>query len=312
MYPFRNAAPIAILFALATQLMTAVLWAAPISTCVEATSKTSLENNALELLVRTELAHFPSHRLVDAGCSTVLQVEVFPFAEKNFVTLRITGEVPVRYAYDNTDALIDQIKKGLQLVLGNDPVYLQENISQYVESRKALHTLSIAGNTHFRLELYESIVRTPRGASYAPGIATGIVKGSQNLFIYSRIHVSAALPSSTRRTIRLPISVGVDAGFTYEFNRTRPAAGYLGGGVGLTFMQFEGTVDNRSATANALLLQGVATAGIRMFRLTEFNMNLFISGYLPFYPSSDVDSPLLGAKGRAYTPQIQAGAGVTF
>jgi hypothetical protein len=299
-------------FILGVLLQANPLSAAQIRTCVQAESKTELKSDALVDLVSTEIAHFPSHLYSNTDCETVLYVETFPFAEKQFVTLRMGSEVPVRFAYENTNTLVQQIKKGLRLVLANDPVYLKENISQYSTSQRALHSLSIKGSSHVRLELFESVTRTGKGAFYAPGMAVGIVKGTHNLFVFSRLHGATALPAAQSAPIRIAVSMGLDAGFTYEFNRTKPAAGYLGTGMGLSFTRFEGRIAGRSETVNALLLQGFATAGIRLFRLTDFNMVLFVTGYLPCYPASDVDSALLGSKGRAYTPQVQTGVGITF
>lgn len=286
--------------------------AAPIRTCVQVSSTTNLPEKELKKLVDTELARFPSHQWKTDNCESKLYVETFPFSEKKYVTLRVKGEVPVRYAYSNTDELVHQIQKGLKLVLGNDPVYLKENISQYSETQRSLHGLKIKGSTLFRIELFESISRTGKGASYGPGFAVGFSKGSRNLSVFTRIHASISLPAHSEHPVWRPVGVGLDAGFNYEFNRTKPATGYLGAGLGLGFVRFEGEVDDRSQTVNELLVQCFARAGVRLFRLTDFDLDLFAMAYLPLYPTSDVDTTLLGKNGRAYTPHVQLGIGIGF
>ena len=287
-------------------------YAAVIRTCVQVKSTTSLKDDALLKMTQTELARFPSHKATKTDCDTTLTVETFPFAEKKYVTLRVSGEVPIRYSYSATDELVHNIQKGLRLVLGNDPVYLKENISQYSETQRALHSLTIKGSTRFRLELFESITRTGEGASYGPGMAAALYRGSSNLYIFSRIHASMSLPSQSRHPIQRPVGVGLDVGFNYELNKTKPVAGYIGGGIGVGFVRFEGEMDDRHQTVNELLFQGFARAGIRFFRMMAFDMDLFAAAYLPFHPTSDVDTTLLGSNGKGYTPHVQVGIGVGF
>ncbi|MBN2719348.1 MAG: hypothetical protein JXX14_26090 [Deltaproteobacteria bacterium] len=293
-------------------LAPAYSWAAAISTCIEVNSQTSLQSTSLQKLVETELARFPSHQMAAENCITTLHVETFPFAENKYITLRMSGEVPVRFGYSDTDDLVQKIQKGLRLVLGNDPVYLKDNISQYSESQRALNSLKVQGTARFRMEIFESITRTGQGPTYGPGLAAAIYKGSKELFIFSRIHASMALPTQEDVRLYRPLEVGLDAGFNFELNKTRPVAGYIGGGIGVAFLRFEGVVSSTHETTNELLIQAFARAGVRFFRLTAFDMDLFAAAYLPFHPVSDVDTTLLGTHGRAYTPQLQLGIGVGF
>ena len=295
------------------QLLTpAALFAATIKTCVVAKSQTTLNDASLKKMIETELARYPSHQAVSTDCSTTLHVETFPFSERNYVTLRMSGEVPVRYAYASTNELVQNIQKGMRLVLENDPVYLKENISQYSDTQRALHSLTIKGTTRFGMELFESITRTGKGATFGPGLAVGLYRGSSNLHVFARIHGSLALPDKSEERLYRPVGVGLDAGFNLELNDTRPVAGYIGGGIGVGFMRFEGEVSGNQQTANELLVQAFARLGVRFFRLTAFDMDVFAAAYLPFHPVSDIDTTLLGDKGRAYTPQLQMGLGIGF
>lgn len=263
-------------------------------------------------MILVELAHFPSHIESATNCETTLRVEVFRFSESQHVTLRMTGEVPVRYAYDTAEDLVHKLKKGLRLILGTDPVFLKENISQYSETQRAMHSLRLQGTTRFRIELFESVTRTGKGASFGPGIGAGLYKGSNNLYIFSRIHASMQLPGASHNLIERPIAVGLDAGFNWEFNQLKPVTGYIGAGVGLLFLRLRGEVKQQEETVNSVLAQGFFRIGVRMFRLTNFDMDIFTSAYLPFYPASDVDATMLGNSGRTYTPHVQMGLGVGF
>ncbi|MBN2344225.1 MAG: hypothetical protein JXX29_02605 [Deltaproteobacteria bacterium] len=283
-----------------------------ISTCVQVTSTAKVATEELKKMVSVELSHFTNHREVEQSCETTLTVETFPFSDKQYITLRVSGEVPVRYAYANTDDLIHQLKKGLKLVLGNDPVYLKENISQYSDTQRALHSVQIKGHIRIRTEIFESLTRTGKGASSGPGMAFSVSKGTHQLFVFARLHASLSLPQHSENSVWRPVGAGLDAGFNYEFNDTRPAAGYIGAGLGIGFVRFEGTSDDRHQIVNELLVQCFLRAGVRLFRLTDFDMDLFVAAYLPFFPTSDVDTTLLDNDGRVYTPHLQAGIGVGF
>lgn len=283
-----------------------------IETCLRVESSAKIKPMELQKLLESEIAQFPSHQIVSQDCQTILFVETFKVSNQQYVTLRMTNEVPVRYTYASPSDLTQKLHKGLRLVLGNDPVYLKENISQYSETQRALHSLKVKGTTMFRLEILESITRTGKGASFGPGLAVGFSKGSNNLYVFSRIHASVALQGKTEAPVWRPVQIGLDGGINYEFNKNKPISGYVGAGLGIGFIRFEGEADERKQTLNQLLVQCFARIGVRMLRLTNFDVDLFVMGYLPFYRTSDVDTTLLSSSGKAYTPHVQMGIGIGF
>lgn len=284
-----------------------------IDTCLNVTSKTKVKQSELLKLAKNELAKYPSHKLVTKNCKSTIYIETFSFSDMNFVTLRTANEVPIRNQYKSTSDLVYQLEKGLKIVLGNDPVYLKENIAQYSEMQRALHSVNIQGIKLFRIELVESITRTGQGASFSPGLALGFTKGSRNLFIFSRLHGTFKVPGNSSNDVWLQFAAGIDGGLTYEFNHHKNTSFYVGAGLGAAYQRFEGYVDTKTDSVNELLLQAFARFGVRMFRMMDFDLDFFVMPYLPFMPASDADSKLLGKVNRkAYTPSVQMGLGVGF
>jgi len=100
---------------------------------------------------------------------------------------------------------------------------------------------------------------------------------------------------------------GGDVGLLWEASARANTTFYLGGGVGLRYLRFEGKQNGAdSAPANTLLFSAVARTGVRRFY--SFDIELFAQLQLPSYRSSDPDSTLLDT----YTPYCLAGLGIGF
>jgi len=126
------------------------------------------------------------------------------------------------------------------------------------------------------------------------------------------VHAVGAKETEAEGDSRLRLGVGLDAGATFEFNENRPVSGYVGGGAGLSFLRFEGRIDSNAYATNDVLFQVFARIGVRMLRLTDFDLDLFACGYLPVHPVRDPQSRMFGDNHITFTPSVQMGIGVGF
>jgi hypothetical protein len=54
-----------------------------------------------------------------------------------------------------------------------------------------------------------------------------------------------------------------------------------------------------------------ARAGVKFLRTHDYDLDVFVQGYLPLFNTKDADGALFGEKGL-YTPSLQMGIGVGF
>jgi hypothetical protein len=77
-------------------------------------------------------------------------------------------------------------------------------------------------------------------------------------------------------------------------------------------LSFEGRMDPADAASveTAIKVGPVlsARAGVRLFRATSFDLDLFVAGHLPLFKTSDPDTLVIDR----YTPSLQIGVGVGF
>jgi hypothetical protein len=205
-----------------------------------------------------------------------------------------------------------RLEQGIPEVLHSAPVYLQKNISQYSRAARARHAVVVTGHNIFRLEVMQAAVRGEHGVSFAPGAAFGFSRGSRRIRVGGRVHAVGAPETAEEGDSRLRLGVGLDAGAAFEFNEDRPVSGYVNGGAGLSFLRFEGSIDNDVYTTNDVLFQVFARIGVRMLRLTDFDLDLFVCGYLPVHPVRDPETPMFGGNHHTFTPSVQVGIGVGF
>lgn len=269
------------------------------------------EQAGFEKLVREVVGHHPSHRLVNEGCASRLQLELFDLSGVRYLTARINQEVPVRFPVKDDDELADKLSTALSLVLGSDPVYLAEDISRYNAVQRAAHSVLKRGHNTFRLELFQGLGRSTDGVAFAPGGAVSLARGADHWQVYARVFFSGWPTQPTGPATLLRVNTGGDAGLAYEFSELGAVSFYLAAGFGLQYQRYDGLMTPGDPSSlehrNDWGPTFHARAGLRLFRLTDFDLDLFATFYLPLY-RPDVDTAL----SRFYPITAQAGIGVGF
>jgi hypothetical protein len=286
--------------------------AAEVTLCVEVRAPAA-DVEGLRTLVRTEVERHPSHVVVEADCASSLHVELFDAAGVRYLTAQIDREIPVRYAVSDPSELADRLAEGLSLVLHNDPVYLAEDITHYSEAERLAHSIGVAGRSTWRVELIQMIAPGGGNAAFATGAGFSMTRGSGNWQVMARVYLGgwAMDPDGTDRTLQ--VFTGADAGLTYEFLDRASWTPYLSACGGLQFLRYAGREkpgDTGLAFVNQIGVDLSARAGFRFFRLNDFDLDVFVAGYLPLFKTKDVDGALFGD--GIYTPSLQIGVGVGF
>jgi len=231
------------------------------------------------------------------------------------LSLGLEGEVPSRYPIAKEADLEPKLVEGITLSLKSDPEHLILSTGEATGFERFRQATLVHGQNTYRLEAFETIARTDTRAAYAPGIAFGTHRGADHWQIFARTYFSAS-PSAVARTARvLRIGAGLDLGIAFEFSRNAFTTPYVGAGVGVGFLRFEGLTDPAvEASADHVETLGALTSlrlGIRTMRLFDFDADVFVAGYLPVFKTHRVDATLFGDSGT-YTPFVQLGVGVGF
>ncbi len=294
------------LFAITLVLVGSTAWGAvPVCLDVRADADTA----GFRKLVEDELAHHPTHHLVTETCESRLAVELFTVAGARYLTARVNQEVPVRFAIKGPRAeLEEKLSEALRQVLGHDPVYLAEDLSRMNAAWRAGANLVRNGSNRYRMELFEVIGNGGRNAVFATGGAFTIARGIDHLQVWARIE-AAGSPKTFGDQVVLRVLAGADVGFLYEASARGNTTFYLGPGLGLHYLRFEGNLAGvEAAPVSSLLFSVALRAGVRFMRFYGFDVDLFAQVHLPLYKTSDPDSTLVDA----YTPYAMAGLGVGF
>lgn len=283
---------------------------AAVPLCV--TVESSDSGDDLDRLVRDELGHHPSHQLVAEGCPSTLRVELLRVAGLRYLTARIEGQVPMRYAIKSAAEIPERLSEALRLVLGHDPVYLLEDTSRYNAVQRTALNLLKRGTTRYRFSIFETLAGTGRNPAFATGGSFELSRGIDHVQVFLRMHGAGASGDASTDTRLMRFLAGLDLGFLYETSARGNATFYLGPGLGLLAMQVRGFVDGMEGRGaeSALKLDGAFSGrvGLRFLRQHNFDLDVFAIGYLPLTNAQDVDSVLP----RAYTPSLQLGMGVGF
>jgi hypothetical protein len=287
---------------------------AAVDLCVEV--NTSVEDaEGFEKLVISEVALHTSHRIVDHECASTLVVELFDVEGVRYLTARIGLAVPVRYEIESKDDLSHRLREGLSLVLGNDPVFLMEDISHLNAFQRATHSVLEKGQNTFRFELFQTIGRSDLGPAFAPGGAFSATRGADHWVVHARLYFGGWPGDLARENRALRIYAGADAGITFEASALSSATFYVGLGFGLQFLRFEGYVtlegEEMKDYVNEFGVTASCRIGLRFLRIYDFDFDIFAAGYLPLFSTRQTDAVLFGEKG-VYTPTVQAGVGVGF
>lgn len=287
---------------------------AEVALCLEVNGDRD-DKPGFEKLVRSELGRHPSHRLSASDCESRLSVELFRLAGTRYLTLRIDGEIPVRYPVANDADLEARLSEGISKVLGNDPAYLVEDPSRLSSGERAVRSVLVRGNNSYRLSLFETVARTDTGAAFAPGAAFELARGADHFAVFARTALAGnpAQIHGSERALRL---LGqVNAGVIYEASTRAATSAYGGLGAGLTLLRFEGRVEPSDPDSldrvDVLGATVEARVGVRFLRLYDFDCDAFLIAALPLFATKNPDALLFGEDG-AYTPFAQIGLGVGF
>jgi len=287
--------------------------AASLPTCLVVEVADPALKPGFEKLVRIELARHPSHALVESGCGATLVVQLFDVAGSRQLTMRLDGNVPLRYAIGGDDSLATRVSEAMSLVLGNDPQVLAEDVTKLSALSRAKHNVLVRGTNTWRFELLEAAYRTGEGTSFATGGAFGASRGAEHWQVLLRIYFLGRLGDPEEGKPALKLAAGMDAGIAYELSALSNASLYFSAGLGLQYMRFEGRVaelDYNTDTVDAFAPHGFGRVGVRLLRHCDFDFDLFVAGYLPMMETKETDRVLF-AQGR-WTPSAQMGIGVGF
>ena len=290
---------------------------AQVSLCVHV--QAAAEDEAgLRALVLDEVAHHPTHRVVDeAGedpCAAHLIVELFRVEEGRFLTARAAGAVPLRYPVPDAEALDGRVREAVARVLGTDPVLLAEDVTRLSAFQRATRGILQQGHTRWRIELVQALTRSQPNPSFTSGVGFGVSRGSGHWLAGVRAYVTGTPqgPSGEQRVVRT--LSGLDAGLTWEASARGTASFYAHAGLGLQFLDVVATPGPTTLGADHLLQVGAvfqSRVGVRFLRHTDADVDLFVAGYVPLYLAHDEDNPVYG-EGGLYTPSLQVGLGVGF
>jgi hypothetical protein len=296
----------------------ALAWAgsarAAVSLCLEVKAAPS-EVAAFDKLVRSELMRHPSHVLSNTACDSRLLVELFQLGKSRFLTVRIDGEIPLRYSLATEQELETRLTEGVSRVLGNDPAYLAEDPSRLSSGERAVRAVLVHGSNNYRLAFFETLARTDTGVAFAPGLAFELARGAGHFSIFARVGVAYS-PRAVRGEERSLNLLGQgEAGVLYEWSPRASTSVYAGASAGALVLRFEGLVDPQDARS----LDSVATtgamlslrAGVRFLRIYDFDCDVFGAVVAPLFATRNPDAELFGEKGT-YTPLAQLGLGVGF
>jgi len=146
--------------------------------------------------------------------------------------------------------LTRRLGEGIALSLGNDPEHLMASIDESSSLERIRHSLVEKGKTSFRIEAFEMMARTDNKPAFSLGLGFAVHRGADHWQVLARTYVSVS-PSSVAKSERvLRLGTGLDLGVNYEFSRRALTSPYVGAGLGLGFLRFEGLAnpsDSKSA-----------------------------------------------------------------
>jgi hypothetical protein len=286
---------------------------AEVSLCLQVKSDAD-DARGFDKLVRSEIARHPSHRL-RADCESRLSAELFHLGATRYLTVRIDGEIPVRYAIADDAALELRLSDAISRVLRSDPAYLVEDPSRLSGTERLARSVLVRGHNRYRLALFETIVRTDTGSAFAPGFALEFARGADHVQVSARAGLAGSWSGVAGGERALRLLADFDVGFNYELSPRADTSAYAGLAAGLAMLRFEGrvepgdatTLDRMSAIGGLLEFR----VGARFFRLYDFDCDVFAIGALPLFATKDPDAQLFGDSG-IYTPFAELGLAVGF
>jgi len=256
-------------------------------------------------LVQDELAHHPTHTVVQDGCESQLGVELFTVAGVRYLTARVGQEVPVRFAIKSPRELDEKLAEAIAQVLQHDPVYLSEDITRLNAVARTAASVIRYGVNIYRLEVFEVAGQGGRNAVTAAGGAFAVVRGAEHAHVFARLEGAGSARGIKDGDVVLRLLVGGEVGFAWEANPRENVSFYIGPGIGLHFLEFDG---QGAPPIGSMQVSVLVRSGVRFLRFTNYDVDLFVQGHLPLGKTSDPDSMLVDA----WTPYAQLGVCVGF
>ncbi|MFZ5895739.1 MAG: hypothetical protein ACOY0T_32075 [Myxococcota bacterium] len=285
------------------------------SLCLEVKTDVVANQAGFEKLVRSELARHPSHHVVEASCDSRLLVELFELGKSRFLTVRIDGEIPLRYTLSSERELEVRLAEGISRVLRNDPAYLAEAPTRLSSGERAVRAVLVHGVNNYRLAFFEAIARTDTGMAFAPGVGFELARSGGHFGIFVRTALAYSPPGVRGDQRSLNLLGQAEAGLTYEWWPRRGWTPYAGLSAGALALRFEGRVDPRDPNSqDGVMTTGAmlgARVGVRLLRLYDFDCDAFATLVAPLFATRNPDAELFGERG-VYTPLAQLGLGVGF
>ncbi|NOZ86319.1 MAG: hypothetical protein GXP49_08625 [Deltaproteobacteria bacterium] len=289
---------------------------AEVRLCVKVETDRKADQDGLEKLVKDELGHHPSHEPVGKGCDSTLVVQLFTVSSQTYLTVRLEGQVPVRYRLKDMDLLEKRLGQAISLVLENDPVYLSKDMSRATMIEKAKHDILVTGHNYYGLEAFQVVGNTNNAFGTASGLAFAFNRGSKAWHVLMRTFVAGWPGYGGNNEAAIKAYTGVDLAAGYELDQESMNSLYLDAGVSLAYMRLEARlVDPGSGktsweSTDQFLGSVLVRAGYKMLRLFDFNADAYLALRIPLHPLRDVDSTLF--KGWFYTPMVELGVGIGF
>ena len=288
---------------------------AEVRLCVKVESS-GADQEGLEKLVLDELGHHPSHRHVLEGCESTMVVQLFTVSSQTYLTVRLEGQVPVRYRLKDMDLLEKRLGQAISLVLENDPVYLSKDMTRATMIQKAKRDILVTGHNYYGLEAFQMVGNTNNALGAASGLAFAFRRGSKHWHVLMRTFAAGWPGYGSNGEAAIKAYTGVDLAAGYELDQESMNSFYLSAGISLAYMRLEarlsgpGPDDTTWVSTNQFLGSLLLRAGYRMLRLFDFNADAYLAIKVPFHPLRDVDSPLF--KDWLYTPMVELGVGIGF
>jgi hypothetical protein len=262
----------------------------------------------LRRLAISELNRHTTHQAVEAGCESVLGMELVAMGSERYLTGRLDDEVPHRetLAEGETAKAVERL---LTVVLHNDPRRLHgPERDDWIGRTRAAFLRH--GTTHFGLELYQTAALVGGELGALPSAALSARREVDRVHVGVRIGAASALDDA-RPALRLSQQFLAQLEIAlYSSSETDTA--WFGGFVGgLELQRYEGMVADgelgrRVASASAMGVSFGVRGGVELLRTSHVRFQLFAQFLTPTFAARDDQSSVVDQ----WTPTAALGVGV--
>ena len=117
------------------------------------------------------------------------------------------------------------------------------------------------------------------------------------------LYFGGSLGGTSGASQALRILAGGDLGLTYELFEHALTSPYVSAGFGAQLLHYEGRLQPEDTDLESALAKGGTLSlrlGVRFFRASDFELDIFALGYLPLFKTFDPDPELIDH----YTPSV--------